>query len=82
MKRRKLLTKLAEFLDMKGRKQHKHRDDLSVLMIKLKKKEVDLENMLLLEKEGRKRKRLNKELDIVRAHYAKGKKTLRELEAL
>jgi hypothetical protein len=38
--------------------------------------------MLLLEKEGRKRKRLNKELDIVRAHYAKGKKTLRELEAL
>jgi len=39
-------------------------------MIKLKKKEVYRENMLLLEKQGHKRKRLNKELDIVRAQYA------------
>lgn len=82
MKRKKLLNKLAEFLDMKGRKQRKHSDELSALMIKLKKKEVDLENMLLVEKQGHKRKRLNKELDIVRAQYAKGKNTLQELEAL
>jgi hypothetical protein len=82
MKRKKLLNKLAEFLDMKGRKQRKHHDDLEVLLIKLKKKEADLEKELLLEKDGHKQKRLNKELDIVKAQYAKGRKTLQQLVTL
>lgn len=80
MKRKKLLNKLVEFLDMKGRKQREHRDDLNMLLIKLKKKKVDLEKELLLEKDGRKQKRLNKELDIVKAQYAKGVKALQDLE--
>jgi len=82
MKRKKLLNKLAEFLDMKGRKQRKHHDDLEVLLIKLGKKKVDLEKELEQVKDGHKRKRLGKELDIVRAQHAKGEKALRELEAL
>ena len=80
MKRKILLNKLADFLDMKGRKQRKHRDDLGVLLIKLEKKKADLEKEMLLQKDGHKRKRLGKELDIVKAQYAKGEKALRELE--
>ena len=52
MKRKKLLNKLAEFLDMKGRKQRKHHDDLEVLLIKLEKKKADLEKELLSRKTG------------------------------
>lgn len=80
MKRKKLLNKLAGFLDMKERKQRKHHDDLEALLIKLKKKQADLEEELLLHKDGHKQKRLNKELDIVKAQYAKGMKALQELE--
>lgn len=80
MKRKKLLNKLAGFLDMKARKQRKHYDDLDALLIKLKKKQSDLEKELLQQKDGHKQKRLKKELDIVKAQYAKGMKTLQELE--
>ncbi|NNJ93417.1 MAG: hypothetical protein HKP57_01560 [Halobacteria archaeon] len=82
MKRKKLLNKLAEFLDMKGRKQRKHSHDLEVLLMKLTEKKADLEKKILLEKDGHKRKRLGKELEIVKAQYAKGEKALRELEVL
>ncbi len=82
MRRKKLLNKLADFLDMKGRKQRKHRDDLNALLIRLKKKKVDLEQELLQEKDGHKQKRLGKELDIVKAQYAKGLKALQDLETL
>ena len=82
MKRKNLLNKLADFLDMKGRKQRKHRDDLEVLLIKLEKKKAALEKELLLQKDGHKQKRLGKELDIVKAQYAKGEKALRELATL
>lgn len=82
MKRKNLLNRLADLLDMKGRKQRKHRDDLEVLLIKLEKKKADLEKELLLQKDGHKRKRLGKELDIVRAQYAKGEKALRDLDKI
>lgn len=82
MKRKKLLNKLAGFLDMKARKQRRHRDELEALLIELEQKKVDLEKKVLLEKDGHKRKRLGKELDIVKAQYAKGEKALRDLETL
>ena len=82
MKRKKLLNKLAEFLDMKGRKQRKHYYDLEVLLRKLTEKKADLEKEILLEKDGHKRKRLGKELEIVRAQYAKGEQALRDLEKI
>ena len=79
MKRKKLLNKLAEFLDMKGRKQRKHRDDLEELLVKLTEKKAGLEKEMLREKDGHKRKRLGKELDIIRAQYAKGEQALRDI---
>lgn len=80
MKRKKLLNKLAEFLDMKKRKQSRHHDDLELLLIKLKKKMADLEDRQLEEKDGHKRRRLEKELDIVKAQYDKGQVALQELK--
>ena len=82
MKRKKLLKELVGFLDMKGRKQREHLEELSMLLVKLKKKRIDLEKELLLEKDKRKVKRLGKELEIVKAQYAKGEKVLQELDTL
>ena len=82
MKRNKLLKELVGFLDMKGRKQREHLEELSMLLVKLKKKRIDLEKELLLEKDKRKVKRLGKELEIVNAQYAKGEKVLQELDTL
>ena len=80
MKRKRLLKKLSELLDSKGRKQRKHRDELETLLKKLKRKEIELKERMRLEKDARKQKRQGKELKIVKAQYAKGGKTLQALE--
>lgn len=79
MKRKKLLNKIAGFLHMEERKQHKHRDELEVLLKKLKKKKVELEERVLSEDDNHKRKRLGKELEIVKAQREKGLKALQDL---
>lgn len=79
MKRKKLLKTLAKVLDMEGRDQRKHRDELKVLLKKLKLKKVELEEKMVLEKDERKRKRLGKELEIINAQRLKGLKALQEL---
>ena len=80
MKRKKLLRKLADFLDRGGRKQRKHRDELKILLKKLKGKEIELEEKLRLESDERKKHRYSKELEIIMAQRAKGVKALRELK--
>jgi len=79
MKRKKLLKTLANFLDMDGRKQRKHREELKALLKKLREKKVELEQKMLLEKDERKRKRLGKELEIINAQRLKGLKALEDL---
>jgi len=79
MKRKKLLNTLSRFLDMEGRKQRKHRDELKVLLKKLKEKKVELEQKMLLEQDERKLQRLGKELEIIRAQREKGLKALQDL---
>jgi len=79
MKRKKLLKTLANFLDMDGRKQRKHSDELKALLKKLREKKVELEEKMLLEKDERKRKRLGKELEIINAQRLKGLKALQDL---
>ena len=64
MKRKKLLKTLAALLDKEGRKQRKHRDGLEALLAKLKGKEIELEQKLRAEKDGRKQQRLSTELEI------------------
>ena len=79
MKRKKLLKTLAKVLDMEGRDQRKHRDELKVLLKKLKLEKVELEEKMVLEKDERKRKRLGKELEIINAQRLKGLKALQDL---
>ena len=79
MKRKKLLNKLAGFLDMEEHRQRKHREELKVLLKKLKKKKVELEDKMKSENDNRKRKRLCKELDIVKAQREKGLRALQDL---
>jgi len=79
LKRKKLLNKITDFLNMEERKQRKHRDELKVLLKKLKKKKVELEERTLSENDNRKRKRLGKELEIIKAQREKGLKALRDL---
>ncbi len=80
MKRKKLLKTLAALLDKEGRKQRKHRDGLEALLAKLKGKEIELEQKLRAEKDGRKQQRLSTELEIVRAQRTKGIETLQGLD--
>jgi hypothetical protein len=82
MKRTKLLKSLARVLDMDGRKQRKHRDELKVLLKELKIKKVELEQRMLHEKDERKLNRLGKELEIINAQRLKGLKALQELMKL
>ena len=79
MKRKKLLKTLAKVLDMEGRNQRKHRDELKALLKKLKVKKVELEEKMMHEKDERKRKRLGKELEIINAQRLKGLKALQDL---
>lgn len=79
MKRKELMKTLAKVLDMEGRKQRKHRDELKKLLKALKKKKVELEEKIVLEKDERKLKRLGKELEIINAQRLKGLKTLHDL---
>ena len=79
MKHKKLLKSLAKVLDMEGRKQRKHRDELKALLKELKKKKVELEQKILLEKDERKLNRLGKELGIINAQRLKGLKALQDL---
>lgn len=80
MKRKRLLKTLSALLDREGRKQREHRDELETLLTKLQKKEVELEKRMLLEKDERKKMRLSKELEIVKAQHAKGVETLQGLD--
>ncbi len=80
MKRKKLLQKLGEFLDRDGRKQRKHRDELKLLLKKLRQKEVELKEKMRVEKDERRLKRLGKEREIIKAQRIKGLKALKDLK--
>ena len=80
MKRKKLLQKLGDFLDRDGRKQRKHRDELKILLKKLRQKEVELKEKMRVEKDERRLKRLGKEREIIKAQRTKGLKALKALK--
>lgn len=79
MKRKKLLKRIAGWLDREGHKQRDHKDELEVLLEKLSKKEAGLEQKLSKEKNKNKQKRLSTELAIVRAQRGKGEQVLANL---
>ena len=80
MKRKKLLETLTDLLGKEERRKRRHRAELKKLLKKLKEKEAQLEDKMLMEQGRQKRKRLSKELEIVKAQYAKGLKPLQSLE--
>ena len=80
MKRKKLLHKLSDWFDMEGRKQRTRREELVALLAKLKAKQEQLEAKMLREKREHKRKRLKKDIDIVRVQHRKGETILKKLE--
>lgn len=80
MKRKKLLATLTDLLGKEERRKRKHHAELNKLLKQLAEKEARLEEKLKTEKDKHKRKRLGKELEIVKAQHAKGLKTLESLE--
>ena len=80
MKRKRLLEALSDLLGKKSRGKRRHYQELKKLLNKLKDKEIQLEEKVLEEKDKHKRKRFEKELEIVKAQYAKGLGALQDLE--
>ena len=80
MKRKRLLEALSDLLGKKSRGKQRHYQELKKLLKKLKDKEIQLEEKVLEEKDKHKRKRFEKELEIVKAQYAKGLGALQDLE--
>ena len=80
MKRKKLLETLTDLLGKEARRRGRHHAELEKLLKKLSEKEAQLETKMSLERDEHKRKRLHKQLEIVRAQHAKGFKTLQSLE--
>jgi hypothetical protein len=80
MKRKKLLKALGDLLDRKKSKKLKHLDELETLLGKLEKKKGELQEKVAREKNERKHERMSKELVVVEAQLAKGRKTLQELK--
>lgn len=80
MKRKKLLRILAELMSKKGRKKREHRAELEDLLDKLREKELRLDQRINAESDKQKRKRLARELEVVKAQRAKGVNALQNLE--
>ena len=80
MKSRKLLTALRDFLGRKKSKRLKHVDELKVLLEKLEKRKLKLQEKIPLEKDEHKLDRLRKELEVISIQQGKGLKTLRKLD--
>jgi len=80
MKSKKLMEALGDLLDRKKSKKLKHLDELKVLLAKLEKKKVALQEKIPLEQDKHKLDRLSKELEVIKVQQAKGLKTLRQLD--
>jgi len=76
----KLLSKLNNYLDEGQRKKKAHCERIDHLLVKLKKKQKELEGELAKEKDSAKRKRIKTELKVVEVQRKKGQKRREELE--
>ncbi len=80
MKQQKLLDKLIEFFDSDKRERRKQKEDIAVILKKLKNRERKLKVKLSLEKSKKVCKKLQQDIDIVYAQRKKGIKLLKETE--
>ena len=79
MKRKRLLRKLADYLDLDRRAMLEKRDKIKQILKQLKEKEKKLRQKADEEAEEEKKSRYHRELAILRAQRLKGIRTLREL---
>jgi len=80
MRTPKLLKKVEEYLTAEKSKQQEQRQDLKIILKKLKKKENSLKKVLANEKSDKKQVQLKKELAIIFAQRKKGVKKLKSLK--
>lgn len=79
MKRKKLLRKLADYLDLDRRAMLEKRDKIKQILKQLKEKEKRLRQKTEEESDEEKKSRYHRELAILRAQRLKGINSLREL---
>lgn len=79
MKLKKLIRELQEFLDADSRERKVRREDMKILLHKMKVKEKNLATKALVEFDEENLERLRKEIDIVHAQRKKGITALKDL---
>jgi len=79
MKLGKLTRKLEDFLDADARERKEHRDEMKVLLRKMKDKEKSLLAKALVEFDEKRLDALRKQIDMVHAQRKKGINALKEL---
>jgi len=72
MKTKKLLNKVTQYLDLSAISKAKMRAEMKVILKKLKKKENGIREKIVIEDNDLKRKRFQKEVDIIHAQRTKG----------
>lgn len=80
MKRKKLLHKLADYLNLDQRTLKTKREKMKIILKQLREKEKKLQFKAEHEQDETKRARLSKELDILRAQRLKGIAALKALK--
>lgn len=80
MGRKKLLSRLAEFFDMDDRSIHHKKDELNLLLSRLKLKETELKESLKTESDQEVCENLSQKIDVVHSQRKKGIRMLKELK--
>jgi len=80
MKIPKLLKKVEHYIDADKKKQCKQRDSMREVLKQLKKKQRLLREKQDSEKDDKKRKHIQKDLDIIFVQRKKGLKALKKLQ--
>lgn len=80
MGHKKLLIKLAEFFNMDARERDQQKEDLHVLLKRLKNKEVKLQEELELESDPEVKGKICQKIELVHTQRKKGVKMCKELK--
>jgi len=80
MGRKKLLIKLAEFFDLDARERDQQKEDLHVLLKRLKKKEVKLLEEMEQETDEEMKSKISQKINVVHSQRKKGVKMCKDLK--
>jgi hypothetical protein len=80
MKTKKLLERVAEYLDLTEQLRRSQRAEIKVILKKLKKKERSARGKIAAEENELTKKRLQREVDIIHAQRRKGLNAYQEVD--